>query len=626
MKTRLSIFFLVALCNAPGIARQLSKSSQAITRAQPALPCYQCYGACKRNRLNETDERTAAFSRRLLNAFRRNLKSQPNDIQHNGNNDQTTVPFFAAKFTKTLEHDPSTGLATVAGQSAYKQLLKSLRTGRQADFNAITRAPGAFFKLVNPQGAFAFSIEGKDSSTFKIPEFPRISSPEAAALMIEEYLMALARDIRFEDYGTGQNTDNNGFGQSITQQFAQVLQDLGSTYTGPRTPQGTVDAAVLFRDNNHGSLIGPYISQFLLLPVKTVFSSGLDAQALPQDVFTFFTQQFPIPSGREFGVSFADFVALQDGKVPKFYTANDYNLTDRQYIINGRDLASYFHFDTPYQALFYAINIIASNSFPFSQALPYSNGSITQESSFVTMGSADAYALIGKATLEALKACWAQKWRAYRALRPEAFAGLVHNAVVTGTNPFNLDSSLFTPHSGVNVLALVLAHNQEQASFPDNNLTIAQASTYLLSQVYPEASPAHPSYVSGHAAIAGACITVIKAIYEDTTLFASKVTPVKPDPNNPTQLIPLNGEGENAMTLGSELDKLASNMSQGRSFAGIHYRLDLDQGILLGEAVAIQILQDHAGMYNERTFKGFELTKFNGQRIRITTKEITVIS
>ena len=37
------------------------------------------------------------------------------------------------------------------------------------------------------------------------------------------------------------------------------------------------------------------------------------------------------------------------------------------------------------------------------------------------------------------------------------------------------------------------------------------AKTYLLGLTYPEGSPLHPSYPSGHATLAGACITVIKA-------------------------------------------------------------------------------------------------------------------
>ena len=76
------------------------------------------------------------------------------------------------------------------------------------------------------------------------------------------------------------------------------------------------------------------------------------------------------------------------------------------------------------------------------------------------------------------------------------------------------------------------------------------------------------------------------------------------------------------MTVGSELDKLASNIAAGRNFAGIHYRIDADKGMELGEAVAIKFLQDRAACYTEETFSGFELTKIDGTRIRITAENV----
>ena len=79
------------------------------------------------------------------------------------------------------------------------------------------------------------------------------------------------------------------------------------------------------------------------------------------------------------------------------------------------------------------------------------------------------------------------------------------------------------------------------------------------------------------------------------------------------------------MTVASELDKLAPNIGMGRNWAGVHYRADADQGILLGEQVAIKYLQDHACTYTEQGFTGFTLTKIDGTRIRITGTSVTNI-
>ncbi len=63
----------------------------------------------------------------------------------------------------------------------------------------------------------------------------------------------------------------------------------------------------------------------------------------------------------------------------------------------------------------------------------------------------------------------------------------------------------------------------------------------------------------------------------------------------------------------------------GTNFAGIHYRADADLGISLGESIAISCLQDYAYCLREQAFKGFEFTKFDGTRIRITGETVKVI-
>jgi hypothetical protein len=47
------------------------------------------------------------------------------------------------------------------------------------------------------------------------------------------------------------------------------------------------------------------------------------------------------------------------------------------------------------------------------------------------------------------------------------------------------------------------------------------------------------------------------------------------------------------------LDKLASNIAFGRDVAGVHWRSDAVEGLRLGEAVALSLLQDTPGCLNE---------------------------
>ncbi len=575
------------------------------------------------------DERRAAFNMRLASNYERTFGQAVNYLPLENNGDEKSVPNYASQFSKTLQHDPTTGILTTQGQQSYVQMVQAVGNGQQSAFNAIVRAPGATIKLVNPQAAFAFCLQGCDSSLFSMPLFPNLDSPELAALMIECYLFQLCRDVYFSDYGTGTGTDTPGLGvsNSKTNDAAAVLQALGSAYTGPLNEEGGVDASVLFRGNSSGCLIGPYISQFMLLPLLTAFPtpSLIGAQNLAQAPFVKLVQQWPIASGREFGVSFADFIVIQNGQVPNQYVSTDYDPTNKRFFIDGRDMGSFVHSDVNCENMYYAAYILISYGFPFSTALPYYNGDMLNESAFVTMAGNDVLAAVEGIVEEALRAAWAQKWRANRAIRPEAFSGLVHVAQTTGMNPYNLYSSLFTPQAGVNVLAQVQAYNTLQANYPASNLTPQQAATYLFTQQFPEGCPAHPTYPSAHATISGACATVIKAFFQNDTLINSIVVPVKPNPSNPTQLIPLVDEGETVMTVASEIDKLAFNIAFARSFAGVHYRCDGLQGILLGEQVGILWLQDLAMLYTEQDFTGFVLTQFDGTQIQITGTSVTVL-
>lgn len=127
--------------------------------------------------------------------------------------------------------------------------------------------------------------------------------------------------------------------------------------------------------------------------------------------------------------------------------------------------------------------------------------------------------------------------------------------------------------------------------------------------VYPEGCPAHPSFPAGHACLAGAAVTVLKAFLDESFVIPS---PVQASPDG-LSLVPYVGP---PLTLGGELNKLAANIARGRDMAGVHWRSDGMAGISLGEAVAIATLRDPKANYSE-TFAGFALTKLNGATIII---------
>ena len=131
----------------------------------------------------------------------------------------------------------------------------------------------------------------------------------------------------------------------------------------------------------------------------------------------------------------------------------------------------------------------------------------------------------------------------------------------------------------------------------------------LLPQAFPEGSPLHPAYGAGHATVAGACVTILKAWFDGNFVIPE---PVLPDATG-QNLVPYVGP---PLTVRGELNKIASNVAFGRNIAGVHWRSDATQSLLLGEQIAIDIMQDQRASYNEG-FNGFTFVKFDGTTITV---------
>jgi hypothetical protein len=133
---------------------------------------------------------------------------------------------------------------------------------------------------------------------------------------------------------------------------------------------------------------------------------------------------------------------------------------------------------------------------------------------------------------------------------------------------------------------------------------------------FPEGSPTHPAYGAGHATVAGACVTILKAWFnESTRLVDIGLTPMQPTDDG-LSLVPYAGADAADLTVGDELNKIASNVALGRNTAGVHWRSDATESLKLGEQLAIGILKEHRGCYNE-DFNGFSLTKFDGTTVTV---------
>src|SRR5438876_1344128 len=104
---------------------------------------------------------------------------------HPTNGDEELYPNRIGSYSKALPHS---NLGEV-DLNAYNLLLRALNTGRPADFEAIVL--GGTRKLVDPQAAIAFELEGSDSHQLAMKPPPAFDSPEEAGEIGELYWQAL---------------------------------------------------------------------------------------------------------------------------------------------------------------------------------------------------------------------------------------------------------------------------------------------------------------------------------------------------------------------------------------------------------------------------------------------------
>jgi membrane-associated phospholipid phosphatase len=476
-------------------------------------------------------------------------------VDHPHNGDEQLYSNRIGNYSKALPHN-SLGEVDPA---AYNLYLNAIRSGEPTDFENIPL--GGNTRLTDPQSGLAFGLEGTDSGNLAEPPSPSVSGQERAAEAVENYWMALLRDVAFTNYTTD---------STVAQACAELTKLSG--FKGPRI-HGTVTPQTLFRGFTAGDLVGPYISQFLL---QTVYFGALP---IAQRYATY------LPAV-DYMIDFGSWLAVENGQGP--FGANVFDLQLR-YLRDGRGVSAFVHVDLLYQAYFMGMLWLLRNA-AYNVGNPY-NTSRTQ-TGFGTFGSPHINVLMTEVSAYALRAQWFQKWWVHRALRPEAFGGLVHNTKTAAVR-YPLHGDVLNSHALAEVFE--------------------RTGTYLLPIAFPEGSPTHPSYGSGHATVAGACVTVLKAFFNtDNVVFPNPVVPT----TDGLSLEPYTGGDAGQITLTGELNKLASNIAQARNIAGVHWRSDATQAMLLGEAMAISVLRDQRRCYNE-SFAGFTFTKLDGTRVTI---------
>ena len=502
------------------------------------------------------DEQRAAQAYQLrIDAAARNYAEELPEHPHNS--DEAVYVDKINSYSKGLPHDAN----GIVDPVAYQELISALSSGRPSDFENITMGEGGFL-LRNPQAAYSYFMEGKDAHSYSMPAAPAFDSAWQASDAAEVMWQALTRDVPFSEY------DKNTLIQAAANDLSTMSDFRGPKENSKVTPQ------TLFRGIAVGETVGPYISQFLL-------------KDIPYGATTV-VQKYNVPvKGNDHMTDYAEWLLIQRGGRPSGITTVKFQ-PQPHYLYNGRALAQYVLQDFVNQAYLGAARIIRGfGSRAYSKNDPYANSASQARSPL--FGNNHAVDWIGRVAMGSQNVAWYQKWLVHRRARPEVFFGRLHNHLTNNAISYPIHQDLLKSAALTKVFA--------------------EHGTYLLPTATPDGSPLHPTYPAGHAVMAGAAVTMLKAFFNGDFEIPDPVMPNK----HGNALIPYVGE---KLTIEGELNKLASNISLGRDVAGVHYRTDGDLGMALGEEYAITILRELVDTYNE-DFAGFSFNRFDGTPVTI---------
>ncbi|MEM7289755.1 MAG: vanadium-dependent haloperoxidase, partial [Pseudomonadota bacterium] len=477
--------------------------------------------------------------------------------------------------------------------------------------------------------------EGPDAQAVTMDPAPPLGSDELTFEMAEVYELALLRDTPFNIFDQGGGPSSGKLNEAVDR-----LNHLPYAKTGfqgrPRITDedGKLSRQTVFRGSSPGVEKGPYLSQLMLVgnnePVGGI---------TPQDGQIIYGAQLidqKVPEACEnidYMTEWDEWMRVQRG-----YDVNKNNGTTggqqftgkRRFIYTPRDLATYVHFDALYQAYLNGCLILLANNTPYDPAFDGLSGRddhsvlmndqdrvSSTTGGFALYGGPHILTLVTEIATRALKAVRYQKFNNHLRLRPEALGARIEKAKeISHAHPAMCDAFKNMRHRISKTVDAVCDHNV--------------SGTALLPMAFAEGSPMHPAYGAGHATVAGACVTILKAYFDTSAVFA-KV-------NGAAGFYGQSQLGEDAefvyyeshdsghslaektiecpLTLEGELNKLAANISIGRNMGGVHYFTDYYDSLRMGEEIAIGMLEEQALCYPSDPFV-MSLPTFDGDVVRI---------
>ena len=465
-----------------------------------------------------------------------------------------------------------------------------------------------------------FDLQGPDAQAVTMPAAPLADSDELIAEMAEVYEMALLRDVPFSKFD---------FDKDVSCAIARLNQlawfngndipDLSDEAQARR--RGRVTSQNAFRGISFGDTVGPYLSQFMCAGTPELgigggqTSESARAGLVQYGALVFQNKVRVATPYRDYMTTWEWWLDVQNGadlRGTESYEGDSFE-TRYRFIATPRDLATYVHYDALYEAYLNGCLSMLALGVPFDPGIPFqADDVVDRQQGFAHFGGPHILSLVTEVATRALKAVRYQKFNVHRRLRPEALGGRLHRMKNSPGNPtFQPFEVMCDRLANTGLLEAVRAHNARQNSIQDGRDNDQETDiSYLLPMAFAEGSPMHPAYGAGHATVAGACVTILKAFFDHGYVLPRPY--VYPAPCGTKLEI---AEGTPDLTVEGELNKLASNISIGRNWAGVHYFTDYSESVRMGEEIAIGILEEQKLTYGEN----FSMTVplFDGSTVRI---------
>ncbi len=602
------------------------------------------------------DRRQESYRVRVEAAEAAKSRHHP-EHQANGDEQRYAAAHYPMSFTKGLKHDIDLG---VVGNVAHFEAFRAcIDEGFAEPFTSRVHVPKDTHdgkkdfprrKWEAPTAGIVHDLQGPDAQAVTMAPAPVLCSDELNFEMAEVYELALLRDTPFAAFDQGGFPGGSGKVNDACDRLNKMAYVAKGFPGRPRktAPDGKLTRQTIFRGSGVGVENGPYLSQFLFIGGKDPASGMIDYG--PQRI----SQKIPeAATGDDYMQDWDSWLRVQDGfdvnKANSCDPGQKFTGKDR-FICTPRDLATYVHVDALYQAYLNATLILLAQESPFDpgfaklsgmrdmySALDSTGKGVKQQAGgFALWGGPHILTLVTEVATRALKAVRYQKFNTHLRLRPEALAARLYRAEKLEQRFPKLCKPGLSNKSQAAQETTGL-FSWMRGEMPD---TLAAIEAYnggpsLLPMAFAEGSPMHPTYGAGHATVAGACTTIVKAYFDTGAVLGINADPESCRKGQPGFYTKVESphyyetvdkgscvekadlkKGECPLTLEGELNKLAANISIGRNMAGVHYFSDYYDSLRMGEEIAIGLLQEQALCYPTDPFV-LSVPTFDGEVVRI---------